>query len=209
VDVNQYKSKQRNRLIAILCLLFVAGGVSAAVLYLKDHQLPKRLAVVESGVLYRSSQPDGRQLENVIDTYGIKTLLIVRDGSSNLAEDEIGRAKARGLRVVQIPVKSREPVPDEQVRGFFDVVDSPANRPILVHCSAGRHRTGYLCALYRIERMNWTVEQATNEMLSFGFDTKDHEAVLHQLKQHRPGAWKRTSPSGTSMSDVPSTSNKK
>jgi protein tyrosine/serine phosphatase len=89
--------------------------------------------------------------------------------------------------VVKIPIVSRKPIPEDQVAAFFRCVDDSRNHPILIHCSAGRHRTGYLCALYRIERQGWTVQRAIEEMLSFGFGIEKHAAILDQLERYEPG----------------------
>ena len=174
-----------------LLLGFVAVAVLGVVIpvaynqpFFRPH--PKRLQTVQDHVLYRSAQPTSRQLPRLVDEYGIRTLLIVREGDSERVADELTFAREHGLKAVHIPIVSRQPIPDDQVRQFFQCVDDPANQPILVHCSAGRHRTGYLCALYRIERQGWSVAQALDEMLSFTFDKERQPAVLDQLRNYRP-----------------------
>ncbi len=188
-EMNQpgIRSTRRN---AVIVTVIAMIAVAATVVYLQQR-LPRRWAIVDPGILYRSGQPKTWQLDHAVEDYDIKTLLIVRTGTSKSVPDEMEHAQERGMRVIHIPVESRQPIPDEQVRMFFEIVDDPANQPVLIHCSAGRHRTGYLCALYRIERMNWTVDRAMEELLSFGFDTKDQSVVLDQLKAYRPGKWKR------------------
>jgi tyrosine-protein phosphatase SIW14 len=150
--------------------------------------VPKRFAVVEPGILYRSSQPSTCQIEHLAkpDTIGLRTIVIVREGTSRRVPNEMEFARELGLNVLHIPIESRKPVPDDQVAEFFACVDDPEMRPVLVHCSAGRHRTGYLCALYRIERQGWTVQRALDEMLSFGFDTESQSAVQRQLEAYEP-----------------------
>jgi tyrosine-protein phosphatase SIW14 len=154
--------------------------------------------VVDEGRLYRSAQPSTQQIQHLIDTRGLKTILIVRSGTSSRVPDEIGFAHGKGLHVVHIPIESQKPIPQEQIEAFFRCVDDPGNAPILVHCSAGRHRTGYLCARYRIDRQGWPLERAIDELLSFGFDTQDQSAVLEQLKQYRPAAIRTTALSAAS-----------
>lgn len=191
--INKGRPKRASRFAIVLASLIGVAGASAGLIYLQQHQLPKRLAEVERGILYRSAQPNTTHIDNVVKEYGIHTLLIVREGTSRAVPDEREHAQAQGVRVVHIPVESRQPIPDQQVKQFFDVVDDPANRPVWVHCSAGRHRTGYFCALYRIERMGWSVDEAVAEMISFGFDMTDQSVVLDQLKAYQPGRWKRAS----------------
>ena len=180
------------RITLLLVLVAGIGGVAALAW---ERRLPKRMAVVEPNVLYRSGQPDTDQLETLRDEYGIKTILIVRKGDSRRVPEEVEYAESLGMNVVRIPIESRVPLSDDEVRQFFQCVDEPANHPVLVHCSAGRHRTGYLCAMYRIERQGWTVEKALDEMLSFGFDRESQTAVEKQLRAYQPkgnGAWKET-----------------
>lgn len=153
---------------------------------LRFTRLPKRFAVVESGILYRSAQPSTRQIENLVQDYDIKTIMIVREGTSRRVPDEIDFARSIGLNVIHVPIASREPIPDAQVDQFYACIDNPANQPVLIHCSAGRHRTGYLCASYRIERQGWSVDRAIEELKSFRFDEADQSAVLKQLEHYEP-----------------------
>jgi tyrosine-protein phosphatase SIW14 len=179
--------RMRRRAAIILALLIVSvAGFAIARNQPCFRALPKRFAAVEDGVLYRSSQPTARQLANLVKNHGIKTLLVVREGDGESLREESDFAKAHGISVVHIPIKSREPISDDQIRAFFGCVDGPANRPVLIHCSAGKHRTGFLCALYRIERQGWPVDRAVDEMLSFNFDTEDQAPLLNQLRQYVP-----------------------
>ncbi len=189
-------TKRRRVLVAVT--LLVAAGLPAAV-WFYDHYYgePRRFAVVVPGVLYRSGQPYLGELDHVIDTFGVKTLLLVREGLSKHVPGEVEHARSRGLRVVHIPIKNRRSIPDEHVAAFFDVVDDAAAQPVLVHCSAGRHRTGYLCALYRIERQRWDVDRAVAEMLSFEPDMDPNRAELKQLKAHVPGGGANRSPNAS------------
>lgn len=184
---NNPSTRTRRRVLAVV-LAIALIGVLCAVLWNQPsfRPLPKRFTAVDPGVLYRSSQPSTRQIQKLVDDFGIRTVLIVRAGSSKRVPDETEFARSIGVRVVHIPINSRQAIPDEQVSEFFECVDDVDNRPVLVHCSAGRHRTGYLCAMYRIERQGWSVERAVEEMLSFGFATDSQKAILNQLEGYRP-----------------------
>ncbi len=61
-------------------------------------------------------------------------------------------------------------------------MDDPANYPVLIHCYAGIHRTGTMCAIFRMDYQGWTNDEAMNEMRTFG-DTMldDHEDILGYL----------------------------
>lgn len=183
---------RRKRAVAGGLVLTVLVGAALVVNYGFDYQLPgfprwsKRFAAVEEGVLYRSAQPEPRHIRNLVKYKGLRTLLIVREGESPSVAEEKALAAGLGLKVVHIPIPSRQRLSDEHIRAFFDCVDNPANQPVLVHCSAGRHRTGYLCARYRIDRQGWTVDRAIEELLSFGFDVENHAMILDQLQNYHP-----------------------
>ncbi len=183
------KHPRRRRIIQLAILGIVIGG---GITYYATL-LPKRFAVVDEGKLYRSAQPSIRQLDHMIDTLGLKTILIVRSGKSSRVPNEIEHAQARGLTVVHIPIESRQPISDAHIAEFFRNIDDPARRPILIHCSAGRHRTGYLCARYRIDRQGWSLERAIDELRSFGFDEEDQSVVLDQIKAYKPASSAPTS----------------
>ncbi len=177
--------RQRRAPIAVLIVLLSIGGVWIP-LALRGGGLPKRFAEVDPGVLMRSGQPTTRQIDNLIRKHGLKTIVIARSDKSTSVPEEMVHAASKGVKVVSVPIVSRSNITDEQVNQFFATVDDPAMRPVLVHCSAGRHRTGYLCAVYRIERQGWAKERAIEEMLSFGFDQKDQAIVLEQLQAYVP-----------------------
>ncbi len=180
----QYRTPGRSRRSVLLgaAALAVAGGSASAWLVWRTA-LPKRFAVVSEGVLYRSAQPTPRQIDNAVRRCAIRTLLIVREGDSSRVEREIAHAAAAGLRVVHLPVSSGGEISDDQVARFWRTIDDPANHPVLIHCAAGRHRTGFFCALYRVARQGWSPEQARDEMLSFGFDRQRHATLLAQFER--------------------------
>ncbi len=173
------------RRVLLLGVFLLGGAAVGASVYVGSRTLPKRFAVVEEGVLYRSSQPSIMQIRNMKDKFDLRTVLIVRAGDSSRVPDEIEEARRMGLNVVHIEIDGRREITDEEVRQFFDCVDDPRNQPVLIHCSAGRHRTGYLCALYRIERQGWPADKALEEMRSYGgFDEDPPHVIEQQLRSY-------------------------
>lgn len=193
----------RRRLLLILLVFAVAvGAVGGFAVYRRYYGDPKRFAVVDSGILYRSAQPKPAQIRHTVAEYGVKTIIIAREGTSRNVPDERQHAEEVGASVEVIEIESRRPVPDEQIEEFFRIVDDPSRRPVWVHCSAGRHRTGLLCALYRIERQGWTVDRAMEELLSFGFNTDSQSVVYEQLRAYRPGRFARRSATSLDVGSV-------
>ena len=89
---------------------------------------------------------------------GIKTVI-------NLREDFRENEKLFGMNEHRILLPPRTNIPTmEQVQAFFEIVDDPTNRPILVHCKVGANRTGIMIATYRIHRQGWSFDDALEEM---------------------------------------------
>lgn len=182
-------------LLATAVVLLVAA---VPLLYSSHRQTTFRnVRVVEDGVLYRSGQLSPAALDRVIHDYGIRTVVTlrtVRDPAKPYPDEwERGVCEARGLKHVRIVPKVWGPdemgeVPAEQVvQAFLKVMDDPANHPVLVHCFAGVHRTGTLCAIYRMDAHGWPVGRAMAEMHACGYDPDDlHPHVRNYLESYRP-----------------------
>lgn len=174
--------------------LAVAAFVVAVPLVYSAHRTvySRNFRVVEDGVLYRSGQLTPEGLDRVIRELGIKTVVSLRaPGRSDSWEDQY--CKDRGLRHVRIEPRvwradEKGDVPAEQaVKEFLAVMDDRANYPVLVHCFAGIHRTGTMCAIFRMEYHRWPAERAINEMQQCGFDPKDMiESIGGYLRAYRP-----------------------
>lgn len=156
-----------------------------------DHEY-RGLHVVEEGVLYRSGQLPIHRVQQFVLTHGIRTVVCLRDGDKEDDQAEEGWIKARGFNFVRIPPRKFWPdangnIPaDESVAEFRKVMDDPANYPVLVHCYAGIHRTGTMCAVFRMDYQGWTNEEAMAEMRTFGYTMlDDHEDVLGYLTRYR------------------------
>lgn len=135
----------------------------------------RNFGVVQPGVLYRSGQPNPDELERVLAEHGIRTVVSlrpVRDADGDAGTDEEEVCRRLGVRHVRIapPSNGGEEWLGRMADEFLKVTDDPANGPVLVHCFAGRDRTGAMCAAYRMEREGWTADRALAEMREYGFD---------------------------------------
>lgn len=118
---------------------------------------------------YRGEQPEGRDYADLA-ALGIRTVIdLQRDGDN---DDEARLVEAAGMRFYRIPMTTHVPPTPEQVALFLQIVNDPAQQPVYVHCAGGRHRTGVMTAVYRMEQDGWTAHQAFTEMkrYKFGWD---------------------------------------
>ncbi len=112
--------------------------------------------------LYRSAQPTAEGMTNLV-ALGVKTVVNLRDNHSD--SDEIGGLP---LAAKRIEIFTGNPKA-EQVKAFLAIMDDTNAVPVLVHCQHGADRTGTMCALYRILRQDWKVEDAITEMKDGGY----------------------------------------
>ncbi len=152
---------------------------------------------VRAGVLYRSGQLTPAGFERVLNERGIRTIITLRperDGEkADTWEEEV--ARARGLKYVRVAPREHDDAwLDRMAEQVLTIIDDPANHPVLMHCMAGRDRTGTMCAVYRMEFDRWTAERAAAEMQTFEFDpNKDVPAKAYDrfVLGYRP-RWART-----------------
>ncbi|MBL8794970.1 MAG: dual specificity protein phosphatase family protein, partial [Planctomycetia bacterium] len=177
-----------------LALLLVAAPVAWS--KIRKHHF-RNFRSVEAGVLYRSGQlsPDG--LKRVIHDHGIKTVVSLRaarnDGEAapDLAEQKY--CLSQEMKYHRLPFwKADGTAPDDaNVAKFLAIMDDPKNYPVLVHCFAGKHRTGTFVAVWRMEKQRWSNAEAIAELQANGYEhLQQHEDVDGFLKNYVP-RWKR------------------
>ncbi len=140
-----------------LAFVSLAGPSKAADLASVEHQVPNFARVDER--LYRGGQPDRAGLE-ALHALGVRTVVNLR------TEDEREAVETAGLKYVHLPTSLApfsDALPTPIVTAFFATVNDVTNGPVFVHCRRGSDRTGFLVALYRISRQDWTADQAYRE----------------------------------------------
>lgn len=115
---------------------------------------------------YRGAQPQGRDYADLV-ALGVKTVINLT--SDDAEADEQAMVEGAGMRYVQIPMTTSVPPTSAQLAEFLKIVNDPANQPVYVHCVGGRHRTGVMTAVYRMNSAHLTSDQAFAEMKQFKF----------------------------------------
>ena len=183
----------RLRLLAKIAAGLAVGAVLAGA---AAYGLPGRVRhfdTVQAGVLYRSGQPRGEAWDRLAGDFRIRTVISLRERNpeADWSREEEQACSRLGLRLIRIPIESRDRISQEPWTTFLQTVTDPADWPVLVHCEAGSARTGYLVAGYRIAVQGWSVKNALTEAQAHHWDTASHPdqvAFLEELwqKHHKP-----------------------
>ncbi len=146
-----------------------------------------RFAPLAEGKLYRSRQPFGWHW-SVLKRHDIKMVINLRSEGefrdyADLVE-EIERCKEYGAEYINIPVTTALPSYAD-VETFLKSVRR-SKGAALFHCEHGRTRAGFMAGAYRIVMDDWTVDQALDEMVEFGYSfRKKRELTMTMLNTFR------------------------
>ena len=194
MQVPPIHTKTKSHVSARLCLrrwLWAAGlavvlagaGGYAVAAWQSTHV--NNFAVVIPGELCRSAQPSAEQFQALLHDYKIGTVISFRTEEENTLDPRAGAEasflRSRGIAFRQLPTST--PPSAQQFHAFLDAMHDPAlPRPILVHCAAGRVRTGACVALWRILHQGWPVEQALEDARRFGLKDDPTIAAVRQFQ---------------------------
>ena len=185
---------RKHRLIAAASLLFFLGaatllggipfhwyrapysGLGKAVAWAIDMpEAGYNFAAVTPGKLYRSGAPDADFLAYVQHRYNIKYVV------SLFGPLEVHRtARNLGMEVIVFDWRYRLPT-SQELRVLLDFLNE--KNGVLVHCKAGRDRTGYVVALQRMEQQHWSLERALQDMEAHGHSRSRRPETDRLLRQ--------------------------
>jgi len=117
-----------------------------------------------SDEMWRSNQPNPRQISEHVRLRGIKTIINLRGPSTRgyyLLEQEA--CAENGVELIDFQVFSRDTPTVEKVleaKALFDRIEYPA----LMHCKSGADRAGLMSVLYVIFRMEEPVSTALRQL---------------------------------------------
>jgi protein tyrosine/serine phosphatase len=172
-----------NRRYTLFAAAVVIAVVAGGAIYWHQTAL-YHFATVESGVLYRSGLLETHQLERVLDSYGIRTVVSLIDVRSH--REQVARQarilRERGLSFEEIPMEPETPPSPEQLERWLSLLDDPERLPILVHCKHGVVRTGMMVAVYQLEAGATDNEAVLQDLPMFGHDLdRPHRAPMREF----------------------------
>ena len=135
--------KKKIALGIVLCIALALGGTAYYYFVLDNYR------VVEAGGFYGSAQMTGAAIERAVDKWGIKTMVNFRGENKGNPwyEEEVATCKKIGLAHYDFGW-SKNSIPDPESLSAFLKLLHTAEKPFLVHCQGGTHRTGVAAACY-------------------------------------------------------------
>lgn len=142
----------------IVSLLTIAGVIA---IFPAHFFLSNNFHEVDPGKLYRSSQLTGEELTEVIEKYGIKSVVNLRGVNPHEAwyQEEVKVMQEKNIPHVSLKMNARRLPHKKDLLALLDSYET-LPRPILIHCQGGSDRTGVADAIYRMEYMGQSKEEA-------------------------------------------------
>lgn len=137
--------------------------------------------------LWRGAQPDPHDPEvfKRLAARGVKTVIDLRND-----HDDFAALQGSGLGYARIPMRAWHPEEEDIVLFLATLkraLADPQRWPVYVHCAAGKDRTGYAIAAYRIIEQGWDADSAIEEMFDFRYNPIwfGNPTFLRHLAEHR------------------------
>lgn len=147
--------------IRLSCVVFVIAGLA----YWSTVRITKNFDVVDPGKLYRSAQLTPSEMQDAINQYGIKTVISLRGAPKNSYwyPGEIEVLKKNNVAFYDFGLEIDYFETKEELRAIAKLFKE-AEKPILIHCRTGADRTGEISALYVLEEMKLSKEEALKQL---------------------------------------------
>ena len=180
-------------------LAFVLALFSAPAFSQQVKELPNFQKVNDH--LYRGGQPQSGGLKKLAEL-GINTVINLR-GEDEFTRAEQKEAEALGLRYYGIPMGGLSRPGDEEVDRVLQLINTPENGKVFIHCKHGADRTGTVIACYRISQENYSVEQAQAEAKKYGMSWVQFGMRGYITDYYKKGqAVQQTTPNQKTVSEV-------
>lgn len=135
--------------------------------------------IVSEDKLFRSAKPDKHFVRYLKNNYGIEQIVSL-----------IGPIEAHGtalrLGIEVFTFEWRVQPPAAELQAVLELIRN--GKKTLIHCRAGRDRTGLVIAAHRMTQSGWSRERAVRDMIKFGHKPEEKpfiHAALNELASAR------------------------
>lgn len=156
----------RTAVLVVLACGAIAGGFAY-----RHAQRYKHLEVHSENQVYRSAWLEADAMAEVVQTYGLKTVVNLCNpgemGEERWQAERDAVTKA-GAKLVELPMPLEITPTDPRVAHHVALLKDPANYPLLVHCQHGVTRTAKFLLLYDVLVRGQDAEESLSAMPLFG-----------------------------------------
>jgi len=136
---------------------------------------------------YRGAQPRVEEYAQLAGM-GVRTVIDLCDVDDKQSYARAAAEKA-GLSYLWLPMSDRKYPAADTAPTFLDI-SRHTGTPVFVHCAGGRHRTGAMTAVYRLQVDKWSLKRAMREMESyFGWPVWVHWAGHTKIRDFVKDYW--------------------
>ena len=136
---------------------------------------PKNFGVIAPS-LYRSALPNQSQIFYLVKHHGINTVIDLTERDRSLVTKACLKAKINYVKIPMIDTEINVLAVNQVLREVQNI-----NYSALIHCWAGKHRTGLISALIQ-KRMNFSNQKIFKDLFGFGFgDPNKHKSYFNFL----------------------------
>jgi protein tyrosine/serine phosphatase len=139
--------------------------------------------------LYRGPRPKDLRL---VAASGFQQIIVTQSGDEDRLTDSLYEAQLRSKRsdpsiyptvdIVYIRCSNIFPPTNDQVSKFLAAMST--GKKTYIHCHSGVDRTGFLIAVYQMQKLGYTYEEAYEEWVEMGrhwwFDWWKHELKKYE-----------------------------
>jgi tyrosine-protein phosphatase SIW14 len=161
----------------IFLFLFMSGLVSSTS-YAEPTptkiQIPNFHLVSDS--IFRGGRPSADGITWLAQNH-VKTDIDLENDERPISVEQTLATNA-GVQFVSFPMNAYATPSDDTVNQILELMGSPDDQPVFVHCHHGENRTGLIVALFRVLNQGWTSQAAYNEMMTDGFSMGGNLVLL-------------------------------
>ncbi len=145
-------------LVIVAVVAFLAEAVRVTTLANRHTVIP--------GKVYRSAQPSGDDVRELVQDHGIKTILNLRGlcQDTDWYQEESRTAHDLGISQEDITLSANALPPPNELRRVIEVLDR-TEYPVLIHCRRGADRTGLVSTMALLLHTDATLGEARQQLL--------------------------------------------
>ncbi len=143
------------------------------------------VTIVDEGKFFRSGQPSKNELDNLIRTKGIRTVINLRGThpGQKWFDDEFNLTETKQVRFISLDFELNHLPHRRTLRQYLDAIEN-SPKPILIHCDNGVERTGEAAAIYELAINKKTKAEAMVMLSSaYNYDESDDPTKKHFIEK--------------------------